>query len=461
MLNDRFWVSVRGFSLAAMALAFVFTLSSTGLVFGQDEMAATAAAPVEEVAAAPLTPENFGLVNTILLLSAVLVIFMQAGFALVEVGLNSGKNAINILSKNVLDFCLGVTLFFASGYAIMYPGADFAGGYFGIDKTRILAIPDHDGAGFLSPQIDFLFQAAFAATAATIVSGAVAGRMKFGSYLVYTAVITGLVYPIVGFWKWGGGWLNTAGFHDFAGSGLVHMLGGVAGLAGAIVLGPRIGRFSKDGKSSPIPGHNITFVALGVFILLIGWYGFNPGSQFGAPTAALSMADINAYGLIATNTTLAACAGGIIALMVAWLASGKPDLTMALNGMLGGLVGITANCDCVSNASALIIGGVAGAVVYAAVVVLDLVKVDDPVGAFPVHGACGAWGLIAAALFGGKDMVAQLTGTAAIAGFAFVTMGALFFAMKMVGFLRVSQEEELSGLDISEHGMQAYVADSM
>ncbi len=424
-----------------------------------EEPAAEAAAPAP---AEPTVAEvNYALVNTILLISAVLVIFMQAGFALVEVGLNSSKNAVNILAKNLLDFGIGVILFFGVGYGLMYPGADYAGKYFGFDSSRVFAIPDWTEGAFLHPQIDFLFQVAFAATAATIVSGAVAGRMKFGGYLIYTAVITGFVYPISGFWKWGGGWLATMGFWDFAGSGLVHMVGGFAGLAGAMLLGPRIGRYSADGRSIPIPGHNVTFTTLGVFILLIGWYGFNPGSQFGAPVAALGYADITAYGLIATNTTLAACAGCCVAMAFSWVMFGKPDLTMALNGMLAGLVGITANCDCVTNVESLIVGSIAGVLVFFAIIALDKLKIDDPVGAFPVHGVCGAWGLIACAAFGDKSWAAQLTGTAAIAVWAFGTMLTLFLALKAIGLFRVSAGDESMGLDVSEHGMHAYPSDSL
>jgi Amt family ammonium transporter len=459
--------------LAALAIgAISIGLASTDVAWAQE--AAEAAAPAVE-AAAPAPGSawtgdkvvNFALVNTILLISAVLVLFMQAGFALVEVGMNSAKNTVNILAKNVLDLGIGVILFFGIGYAIMYPGfsagapEDGSQEYFKVDTSRIFAISDFAEGGYLLPQIDFLFQVAFAATAATIVSGAVAGRMQFGGYLIYTAVLTGFVYPVSGSWKWGNGFLETLGFWDFAGSGLVHMLGGIAGLVGAIFLGPRLGRFSKDGKSTPIPGHNMTFAVLGAFILLIGWYGFNPGSAFGAPVADLGLADMQAYGLIATNTTLAACSGCVTMLVIAWSLMGKPDLAMALNGMLGGLVGITANCDCVSNVSALIIGVVAAIVCYAAIMALDMLKIDDPVGAFPVHGACGAWGLIACGIFGGKPMGAQITGTLAIAVWAVVTMGITFGILKVLGMLRVTAEEELTGLDISEHGMQAYPADAI
>jgi ammonium transporter, Amt family len=458
-----------GLSLASVASAQEDAPAATEAAdvadAGDTAAAPAAEEPAAEEAAAPAEPTvaevNYALVNTILLISAVLVILMQAGFALVEVGLNSAKNTVNILAKNLLDFGLGVILFFGIGYALMYPGADYAGGYFGFDSSRVFAIPDWSEGSFLHPQIDFLFQAAFAATAATIVSGAVAGRLKFGAYLIYTAVITGFVYPISGFWKWGGGWLATMNFWDFAGSGIVHMVGGFAGLAGAMLLGPRIGRYSADGKSIPIPGHNVTFTTLGVFLLLIGWYGFNPGSQFGAPVAPLGYADITAYGLIATNTTLAACAGSCVALALAWVMFGKPDLTMGLNGMLGGLVGITANCDAVTNMESLIIGAVAGVLVFIAVIALDKLKIDDPVGAFPVHGVCGAWALIACAAFGGKPWDAQLIGTAAYAIWAFGTMFILFSILKAVGYLRVSPEEETMGLDISEHGMHAYPSDAV
>jgi ammonium transporter, Amt family len=442
---------------------------------------AEAAAPVEAApseAAEPAAEEvaydipddmmlSFSIDNLFLVLCAVLVIFMQAGFALVETGLNSGKNAVNILFKNTIDFCLGVSLYFLVGYALMYPGADFAGGYFGYAQPdfSVEKTPEDIKAGFstaagtlrtLHPQADFLFQAAFCATAATIVSGAVAGRLKFSGYLIYTAVLTGLIYPIGGFWKWGGGWLAEAGFHDFAGSLVVHACGGFAGLAGAILLGPRIGRYTADGKSVPIPGHNLVYATLGVFILLIGWYGFNPGSQL----AFAGYGNTAAFAKIATNTTLAACAGGLVATALSWIMFSKPDLSMALNGILGGLVGITANCDCVTNQSALIIGAAAGALVLFAILALDKLKIDDPVGAFPVHGVCGIWGGIATGLFGaGKDMMAQITGSVAIPVFAFVTMLVVFGGLKAVGLLRVSRQEEIEGLDIHEHGMPCYGAD--
>lgn len=457
-------------------------------VYGQDAAATEVAAPespapsedaggtpetAEDAAApAPLdVPDNatlgYSIDNLLLFLSAVLVIFMQAGFSLVEIGLNSAKNAVNILFKNVIDFCLGVLIFYFVGYAIMYPGADFAGGYFGYaqpDFAAEVTAADIEG-GFstaagtlrkLHPQADFLFQAAFCATTATIVSGAVAGRLKFSAYLVYTVIITGLIYPIVGFWKWGGGWLGAAGFHDFAGSLVVHACGGCAGLAGAIALGPRIGRYSADGRSIPIMGHNLGSAALGVFILLIGWYGFNPGSQL----AFSGGANVAAVCKIAVNTTLAAAAGGIVGMVLSWAVFRKPDLTMALNGILAGLVGITANCDCVTNGESIIIGAVAGALVLAAIIALDKLRIDDPVGAFPVHGVCGLWGGIATGIFGeGKDLTVQLIGSVAIGVFAFVALMICFQILKAIGMLRVSREEEIEGLDVHEHGMKCYSMD--
>jgi Amt family ammonium transporter len=324
-----------------------------------------------------------------------------------------------------------------------------------------------------SPQVDWFFQAVFAATAATIVSGAVAGRMQFKAYLVYSAVLTGLIYPISGYWKWGGGWLTQFGavaedgsfpmaFQDFAGSAVVHAVGGFAGLAGAIVLGPRLGRF-VDGKSIPMPGHNLTIATLGVFILWVGWYGFNPGSQLAFQTKA----DIDAVVLIAVNTTLAAAAGAVVSTIISWILFGKPDLSMALNGALGGLVGITACCDAFTNGFSILIGAVAGAIVVGGVMLLDRLKIDDPVGAFPVHGLCGVWGCMVLGFLknshldsGATNFGIQAIGTFSIAAWAFVTMFILFAVLKALQILRVSPEEESIGLDVSEHGMRAYTAEA-
>lgn len=412
----------------------------------------------------------FAVNNIMLFICAVLVLFMQAGFAMVEAGFNSSKNVVNILFKNVMDLCLGALLFYFIGYGIMYPsfGEDDPG-YF---KFGGVGVADADPAaldpygdeenpkvvtasatsGFYT-QVDWLFQVAFAATAATIVSGAVAGRLKFPAYLIYSVIITGLIYPISGAWQWGGGFLAKAGYHDFAGSLIVHAVGGFAGLAGAMVLGPRIGRYSEDGKSQPILGHNMTAAALGVFILLIGWFGFNPGSVLAFsdyPSAARTM-------LVAVNTLLAAAAGGIFAMVFSWVTFGKPDLSMALNGILAGLVGITANADCVTNYEGMIIGAVAGVLVVLGIVALDKLKIDDPVGAFPVHGLCGFWGGLATGIFGeGKDLVTQIWGSATYCIWAFATMFVLFSILKSIGLLRVSAEEEIAGLDVHEHGMPAY-----
>ncbi len=407
--------------------------------------------------------------NVFLFFCAVLVLFMQAGFAMVEAGFNASKHTVNILFKNALDISVGVLLYYVIGYGLMYPGEARVPGYFG-DISAGVGYDAEPGDGALNPQVDFLFQVAFAATAATIVSGAVAGRMKFGAYLVYSAILTGIIYPISGYWKWGGGFLHDQfGFYDFAGSAVVHAVGGFAGLAGAMVLGPRLGRYTADGKPVAIPGHSLPLATLGVFILLIGWFGFNPGSQlsvYGAGDTATVMK-------IAVNTLLAASAGAVVATTLSWGLFGKPDLSMALNGLLGGLVGITANCDGVTGPSAIIIGAIAGALVVAAIIAMDKLKIDDPVGAFPVHGVCGIWGCLAIPIFwevldddgvriasdSGVEFggwLGQLVGTAVICGWAFVTMFILFFILKMVGFLRVSAEDEERGLDISEHGMTAY-----
>ena len=388
--------------------------------------------------------------NFFLFIAAVLVLFMQAGFAMLEAGLNSTKNTVNILFKNIMDLSAGAILYYLVGYGLMYPGAGngwFAFAGFGVSEAGVTP-----AAGALHPQVDWLFQVAFAATAATIVSGAVAGRLKFSAYLIYSVILTGFIYPISGYWKWGGGWLDQLGFYDFAGSLVVHAVGGFAGLAGAIVLGPRIGRFGKNGNSKPMPGSNLALSALGVLILWIGWYGFNPGSQL-----AISGADnTNAVMLIAANTTLAAAAGTVAAMLLAWSLFKKPDLTMALNGTLAGLVGITANCDSVTNIESIIIGIVAGFLVVGGIMLLEKLKIDDPVGAWPVHGLCGIWGGIATGIFGGHPIIAQIIGSLVIPIWAFFTMFLLFYALKSLNLLRVSEEEEIIGLDISEHQEEAY-----
>ena len=444
----------------------------------EDPAAEEATTPSEEEAkaaaaaadAAPISTKEFNYtINTLIMfICAVLVLMMQGGFALVEVGLNTAKNAANILAKNLIDLCIGGLLFLIVGYGLMYPGADYAGKWFGFAGVGVggmgMKAKDADLSLNWAPSADFMFQVAFAATAATIVSGAVAGRIKFSAYLIYTAIITGLVYPISGMWKWGGGWLAAQGFADFAGSIVVHCVGGFAGLAGAICLGPRIGRYI-NGKSVPIPGHNIVYAGLGVFLLWVGWYGFNPGSLL---TYAGS-ANASATGYIAMTTTIAGCVGAITAMFLVWGMFGKPDVSMILNGALAGLVGITANCDQVTLMSSIYIGAIAGVIVVLSIILLDKLHIDDPVGAFPVHGCCGLWGGIATGIFGEsiptvngtlltrtEYILLQVKGSLLVAAWAFGTMMVVFMVLKAIGLLRVSPADELEGLDISEHGMHAY-----
>lgn len=426
-------------------------------------------APVAAFTQASVSPID----TFFLFLCGALVLLMQAGFAMLEAGFNSSKHTVNNLFKNVLNVAVGGLVFFLVGYRLMFPAAPIKENYIGQVAPGIDGSVTTSGSPAVatSPneQIHFLYRFALAATAAAIVSGAVAGRMKFGASVVCAAVVAGVVYPVVGYWKWGGGWLDDMGFYDFAGSGVVHMVGGFAGLAGAVLLGPRIGRYTPDGKPIAIPGHSLPLATLGVFVLFAGWYGFNAGGQLGLSRPG----DAASVGLIAVNTTLAACAGCCLATALSWILFGKPDLSMALSGLLGGLVGIAAGCDGVTNLESIVIGAVSGGAVVLATIVLDKLRVDDPVGAFPVHGVCGMWGLLACALFGdaswgtaggtptGPDYgnpAAQLAGLLAIAAFSFVCMLGLFGILKTVGFLRVLPEEEERGLDISEHRMSAYAA---
>ncbi len=452
ILFDRSWRSL----LVATLLSLTAVAVTGDLAMAQEETA--------EVAADADLGVGYALDNVVLFFSAVLVFFMQAGFAMVEAGFNSSKNAVNILFKNSMDLCVGMLLFFIIGFGLMYPtsytnpdGWENVSGYFAFGGSGLNGYEAAADRTF-SPKVDWLFQAVFAATAATIVSGAVAGRMKVGGYLIYSAVLTGLIYPISGYWKWGGGWLAEKGFQDFAGSAVVHGVGGFAALAGAIVLGPRIGRF-VNGKSMPMPGHSLPLAALGVFILWFGWYGFNPGSQL----AFKGTSDIDATMHIAVTTSLAAAAGGLCATLLSWFMFSKPDLSMGLNGILGGLVGITACCDCMTDWMSIVVGLVAGVLVTFAILLLDKFQIDDPVGAFPVHGVCGVWGCMAIGILpnshlesGATSFGTQLTGTFAICAWSFVTMFILFSVLKGIGVLRVSEAEEQKGLDVSEHGMHAY-----
>ena len=393
------------------------------------------------------------------LIAAILVFMMQAGFALVETGFTRAKNAANIMMKNLMDFAAGF-------------GATKAAGWLGWGGLGMPTLANGEGAWDWT----FLFfQTMFAATAATIVSGAVAERIEFKSYLIYSVIISAIVYPVSGHWMWGGlageasqGWLEKLGFHDFAGSTVVHSVGGWIALAGAIALGPRIGKYRHDGKANPIPGHSLVLGTLGVFLLWIGWFGFNPGSY---------TAGVGSIGRVAMTTNLAACAGTCAALVTAWIIMGKPDLTMALNGSLAGLVAITAPCDLVTANAAIIIGLVAGVLVVFSVFALDKAHIDDPVGAVSVHCVNGVWGTLAVGLFaaptacgygnelaglfyggGFKFLGVQLLGAGSTAVWAFGTGAGIFFALKKFGILRVSATTELKGLDITEHGQDAYAS---
>ncbi|MGH9246109.1 MAG: ammonium transporter [Acidimicrobiales bacterium] len=406
--------------------------------------------------------------NIFVLLAGVLVIFMQAGFALVESGLTRAKNVANIMMKNLMDFCAGALAFFAVGFAFAFGAVD--GGITDLIGMKGFFLGD-GAAGVLNLNLAtfFVFQVAFCATAATIVSGAMAERTKFKAYVLYSVVISAVIYPVVVHWVWGGGWLYQLGtpYHDFAGSSIVHMTGGIAAFFGARALGPRLGKYGPDGTPRAIPGHSIPFAVLGTFILLVGWYGFNPGSELAAD---------GAVGGIALTTTIAAVAGAATAMLTTWLKSGKPDVGMTANGMLAGLVAITAGTAAVSSVGAAIIGAVAGALVVAAVLFFDRVKVDDPVGAISVHGVCGFFGVVCVGLFATQDvegfwsqgllygggfdqLVSQLIGLAAIVAWVSVTSFALFAALKATVGLRVSKEEELAGLDVEEHGSPGYAPD--
>ncbi|VAW08804.1 Ammonium transporter [hydrothermal vent metagenome] len=375
-----------------------------------------------------------------LFLAAVLVMFMQAGFALVEAGFTRAKNAGNIIMKNLMDFSVGGLAYWAFGFALAYGGST-VGGFIGYGDVWFFNDPSRAGEWF--------FQVVFAATAATIISGAVAGRVKFSAYLIYTPFFTGLIYPIVAHWVWGGGWLSSIGFFDFAGSGVVHMLGGVAALAGAIVVGPRIGKYTKDGRPRPIPGHSVTLGALGVFILWFGWYGFNAGS-----TLAAVGQDIATPAVV---TTLGAFAGSVGAMFTAWFVTGKPDVGFSLNGVLAGLVGVTAGAASLSFPAAVGTGLVAGVIMVFSVSAIERSGIDDPVGAVSVHGAAGLWGLIAVGLFtADASLPIQMVGALVIIAWAFATSFAVFKVVDLVMGIRVSESEEIIGLDRSEHGGSAY-----
>jgi Amt family ammonium transporter len=398
--------------------------------------------------------EMFTANNTWMLVATFLVFIMHLGFACLESGLTQSKNTVNILFKNTSIVAIGLVTYAFVGFNLMYPGDFSIGQFFGFAGFGL--DPGVDGNtvayadGAYTYWTDFIFQAMFAATGATIVSGAVAERIKLSSFLVFTTIFVALVYTIAGSWKWGGGWLDQMGFYDFAGSTLVHSVGGWGALAGIIALGPRLGKY-VDGQIRGIAGHSMPLAAIGVFLLWLGWFGFNGGSVLSADPELVS--------LVFVTTSLAASTGIIGAMLTSWIVQNKPDLSMVLNGMLAGLVGITAGADTVSVNSAMLIGLIAGAIVVGSVLLIDRAKLDDPVGAVSVHLICGIWGTLAVGIFSvnsDHSFVTQLIGVLSYGVFVFPSALIIFYGLKGTLGLRVSEEEERKGLDVSEHGMQAY-----
>ncbi|MDA9984276.1 ammonium transporter [Flavobacteriaceae bacterium] len=395
--------------------------------------------------------------NVWMMVCTALVFFMHLGFSFLEIGLTRQKNTINILFKNFFVITVGLLLYAIGGFNLMYPG--FEEGSMGILKFAGWGIAAPDGGmtaayadGGYTWWTDFLFQGMFAATAATIVSGAVAERIKLSAFMIFAIVYVGLVYPIVGAWKWGGGFLDGIGFYDFAGSTLVHSVGGWAALVAIFLLGARIGKFDKDGKSLAIPGHNLPLAAAGVLILWLGWFGFNGGSVLSADPALTS--------LTLVTTCLAAAAGGVASAIFSFIMYKNYDLTMFMNGILGGLVGITAGADQMSPGDAVIIGLIAGVIIVLGVALIDKLKLDDPVGAVAVHLICGIWGTLAVGIFGamaGVDQfLIQLAGVGIVGAFCVTCSFIILFIVKATVGLRVDKDEELKGLDLAEHGMDAY-----
>lgn len=428
--------------------------SRTKLAVGLGSAVALVMVTANPARAQALTVETVqaNLDNVFLMLCAVLVFFMQAGFAMVEAGLTRGKNVGNIMMKNLMDLAVAVIAFAAVGFAFAY--GDTVGGFIG-GSGFFLGTGGYDN---VTREVDFFFQLAFAATAATIVSGAMAERTKFKAYAVYSVFLTALIYPIVVHWTWGGGWLSEMGYTDFAGSGIVHMTGGVAAAVGAAIVGPRIGKYGPDGKPRAIPGHSIPFAVIGCFILFVGWFGFNPGSVLSA--------DGPAVGVAALSTAMAAGGGALIAAAFTWIRNGKPDVAMAGNGLLAGLVAITAGPDVITGFGAAAVGAIGGFIVVLSVALFDRIRVDDPVGAVSVHGVVGAWGVVAVGLFAAEDglftgggvelLWAQVVGVVAITAFVASTMAVLFLVLKHTMGLRVSEQEEIEGLDVHEHGYPGY-----
>jgi Amt family ammonium transporter len=419
--------------------AIIMVILFSGFALAQDDLAAANSVAIDTIWT---------------LIAAFLVFFMQAGFAMVEAGFTRAKNAGNIIMKNMMDFASGSLVYWICGFAFMFgAGNGFIGqtGFFLHDTFANLGL-DIPVAAF------FIFQTVFAATAATIVSGAMAERTNFSGYLAYSVVISAFVYPVVGHWIWGGGWLANMGMVDFAGSTVVHSVGGWAALAGAIVLGPRIGKYNKDGSANALPGHNLLMAALGVFILWFGWFGFNPGSTVAGTDLSIAS--------IAVTTNLAAAAGATLSMVVSWIKYGKADVSMTLNGALAGLVAITAGCASVGNFAAVIIGALAGIIVIYAVEFFDKLQIDDPVGAVSVHGVCGAFGTLAVGflatdgglLFGGGFdlLLTQIIGVVTVFIWAFGLGFIIFKTIDAIIGLRVSEADEIEGLDFSEHGTDSY-----
>ncbi|MFP6644437.1 MAG: ammonium transporter [Candidatus Latescibacterota bacterium] len=400
----------------------------------------------------PLVYPKFMIDNLWILIAAALVFIMHLGFATLETGLTRQKNTVNILFKNVFVINVGIITYALTGFKTMYPG-DFNGiisilGPIGFDDDVANLTVNYKNYTYWS---DFIFQAMFAATAATIVSGAVAERVKLTSFMLYATILVAFFYPVAGSWKWGGGWLDGMGFYDFAGSSVVHAFGGFSALAVVLVLGARKGKYTPDGQIRPILGHSMPLATIGVFMLWLGWFGFNGGSVLSADPTLLS--------LVFVTTSLAAAAGALSSIFVSMIYLKKPDISMALNGILAGLVGITAGADTVTWVGAITIGVIAGAIVVFAIVFIDRIRIDDPVGAISVHGICGMWGTIAVGIFSTNpdhSLGIQILGTLSYAAFAFVASLVLALVIKSTLGIRVSEEEEEEGLDLSEHGQPAY-----
>lgn len=395
----------------------------------------------------------FTVSNLWLLIAAAMVFVMHTGFAMLESGLSRSKNTVNILYKNFFVISCGLVTYALVGYNTMYPPDTFngffrMGGWFGIDSDKFMEVMSSRSGNNFAYWTDFIFQAMFAATAATIVSGAVAERIKLYSFMVFTVLLVGLVYPVAGSWTWGGGWLERNGFVDFAGSSVVHAFGGYAALAAVLVLGPRRGKYDAKGKPKAIPGHNLSIAALGVFLLWFGWYGFNGGSVLDAHPERV--------GRVFVTTSLGAASGAFAAMLVTPLILKKADLSMALNGVLAGLVGITASADVLSPGAAMLVGAISGVIVVGSILFFDRIGIDDPVGAISVHGICGTWGTLAAGIWGEGRLLWQIVGCLAYAIVAFAVSFLLFSLVKLIMGVRVSAEEEDEGLDIAEHGQQAY-----